>query len=259
MSALVPAESLPHWLVHEMGVIIGGIRVELTWEMLDRPLGEGTLGDALSGVGNIPRQDRTPEMLNAEQIMFDHHRLVELWLGEATPAVAEWVPRILKAGALLVRDAPISSDYLEWQVLESPLAPWRAVCEEWGRRLEPLASNRVPEMRPPVLVFPTPEWLSAAERRLLMRSAEWVIEESRRARMRELAPIVRRIADVHERREELFVVEQEMLQVAEERGETLCADIAAQQEGFALGLAAAAHAAASARAETVPEGGGRAP
>ena len=207
MSALVPAESLPHWLVHEMGVIIGGIRVELTWEMLDRPLGEGTLGDALSGVGNIPRQDRTPEMLNAEQIMFDHHRLVELWLGEATPAVAEWVPRILKAGARVTADMRISARHIEWIVFTSPDARWLEVCQEWGCRIAPVPVKRAPELRRSVGEFPTPDWLTDEARTALASSAEWVVEEHRRARMREMLVVLSRIADTGQRGEETFIAE----------------------------------------------------
>lgn len=240
---LIPGEALPHWLVHEVVAIVGGIRWELTWEMLDRPFGDGTVGDGISGVGNVPIAERTPEMLHAERIAFDHHRLVELWLREEMRVLEPWVTRILKAGVRVARDAPIAADYLEWLVLASPHASWRAVCEEWGRRLGATPVSRTPELRPPALVFPVPEWVIDDERRLLVGSAEWVIEEGRRARMRELVPVVRRIADLQEQREELFIAEQEMLQEAVERGAELCADIAAQPDDFSLVLAAAVHAA----------------
>jgi len=244
--SLIPAEALPHWLAHELIGIVGAIRLELTWEMLDRPFGDGTVGEGLSGVGNIPSAERTPEMLRAERIMLDHHRLVELWLREEMRALGPWVARILKAGARVVRDAPIAAEYLEWLVLESPHASWRAVCEEWGRRLGPVPVRRAPELRRSIDDLPVPGWLTDDERSALVRSAEWVVEEHRRARMREMVVLLGRITDPRLRGEEMFIAEQETIQEALELGAELQTSIAVQQSDVGIALAAVMHAAANA-------------
>lgn len=244
--ALLPTEDLPHWIVHEVAEIVGGIRLELTWEMLDRPFGDGTVAGALSGTGNIPSAERTPEMLCAEQIMFDHHRLVELWLREEAPALAEWVARLRKAGGRVSADMRISARHIERMVFASPDALWFEVCQEWGRRIAPVPVRRTPELRRSIDGLLLPDWLTDDERRTLVRSAEWVVEERRRARMREMVVVLRQITDPRQRGEDMFVAEQETVQEAIELGAELQASIAAQQSDVGIALAAVMHAAASA-------------
>lgn len=244
--ALLPAEDLPHWLVHEVAGIVGGIRLELTWEMLDRPLGDGTVGGCLSGAGNIPSAERTPEMRRAEQIMFDHHRLVELWLREEAPALAEWVARLRKAGGRVSADMRISARHIERMVFASPDALWFEVCQEWGRRIAPVPVRRTPELRRSIDGLLLPDWLTDDERRTLVRSAEWVVEERRRARMREMVIVLRQITDPRQRGEDMFIAEQETVQEAIELGAELQASIAAQQSDVGIALAAVMHSAANA-------------
>lgn len=245
----LPSEAgpLPHWIEHGITEVASGIRTELTWEMLDRPFGDATLGDAIRGIGAVPTSQWTEHEARGDLTVREHHRVVEMWLHDEARMLGPWLRRIAAAGARTPVGTPISARHLERIVFDAPDALWLEVCRDWGRRLSAMqGAPRLPAAaRGSDLV--TPRWLSSPERALVQHSIRCVIEQWGRARMQQLDVGLRRIDDPLERADETSIARHEVEQEKLELCDDLVEAIASHQDDVALGLALAAHDAAIGR------------
>ncbi len=242
-------ERLPHWLVHSLGALLVELRIELTWAMLGRPFGDGVVGDRLRGLGERSRDTWTAEERTAERVSRDHHRLVELWLGEEVRMLAPWVARILAAGRRLPSGVVVSAAYVERSVVAAVDVVWRDACRAWSDRLgtaeDPgVSSHPLPAM-PAAIEWP--EWLAADERALLWHCLGVEIERRVEQRGRALARRLSRIDDPEDRRRELLVVDAECAQYRIELHDEALRQAEEHGADLAVVLAAAAHDAASRR------------
>lgn len=256
-------ERLPHWFAHALHIAIADIRLQLLWETLTRPLGEGDVGNAIVAIGELDPEDWTPLQQQADQITADHHTVVGLWLQTELRGFAPWAARILRAGIRLPVDLRVSSHYLERCVLTDPDASWITVMQSHSLLLEP--ADKTPgsrggeesgalEVPDAAGAFPTamladtlPDWLSPSESRKVVRLLEADLVHRSRCHRRILERAARRLPEADERRIELLVADAECDQADWERRGELIRELHVHRADLGLVLAAIAHDAHSAK------------
>lgn len=250
-------ERLPHWLAHALHITLADIRVELLWTTLAQPLGQGDVGDAIVGIGELDPDDWTPLQQQADQILADHHAIVALWLQTELRAFAPWAARILRTGSRLPLGLRISSRYLERCVLADPDAAWITIMQPRSLLREPVGgtpgstsgeATGLPEALDANGSLPTdaladalPDWLSSAERREVIRLMEADLAHRSEQHRRTLERAARRLPDPDERRAELFIADAECEQADWERREELLHRLHEHRADLALILASIAH------------------
>lgn len=214
-------ERLPHWLAHALREMLADIRLELLWKLLAHPLGDGDVGDAIAGIGELPRDTWTPLQQEANRIVNDHHAIIDCWQRIELRTLAPWMARILQAGSRRPQDLRVASRYLErlilndpnaaWITAVQPLTPQRAISTGCPATELQGGSDRVREANIPELL---PRWLTPVERQEITLRLEADLQRQMKRQRHSLTRAARQIIDPDERRAELLIAEAECEQTA---------------------------------------------